>query len=317
MNKIRNLSNSSIYSYNNLQAKKGVKQNDFAQIQQSFVSVPSFVYKANFAPNISFKGVDKVDENLYADTDKFAEYFEQKLKTKMCVKSEEDVQNIIDNVVKATDSDEKTVCSVISRLTQFSDYSHLGDLENNLRSEGFKYVYNDCKKLTLNAPFRYLSNKEQFLGDILSIGDDTVSFIDNDYLDYCESLDQESNEFFLEKHHLDEAVIIDGWNRKGISQTLFGSDCDLETATINVINEMKSTGKNLDEVLNGDILQRCKDIFGEEYASKISETFVLTDNISFHSPSAASGFCVMGTDNGRISWKDESGKTLKELEGEV
>ena len=55
----------------------------------------------------------------------------------------------------------------------------------------------------------------------------------------------------------------------------------------------------------------------KEYASKISETFVLTDNISFPSPSAASGFCVMGADNGRISWKDESGKTLKELEGEV
>lgn len=269
MNTIQSSFKNSIYSYNKLHSNISVESPNFAQIQQSFVSVPSFAYKANFAPNISFKGVDKVDENLYSDTDKFAEYFEQKLKTKMCVKSEGDVQNIIDNVVKATDTDEKTVCSVISRLTQFSDYSHLEDLENNLRNLGFKFVYNDCNKLTLNAPFRYLSNKEQFLGSFLSLGVDTVFFIDNDYLNYCESLDDESEKFFLEKHNLDEAVIIDGWNRKGISQTLFGSDCDLETATINAINEMKSTGKNLDEVLNDDILQRCKDIFGEEYASKI------------------------------------------------
>ena len=55
----------------------------------------------------------------------------------------------------------------------------------------------------------------------------------------------------------------------------------------------------------------------KKHASKINEDSVLTDNICFSSPSAASGFCVMGSDNGRNSWKSESGKTLKELEGEV
>lgn len=54
----------------------------------------------------------------------------------------------------------------------------------------------------------------------------------------------------------------------------------------------------------------------KEHASKINEDFVLTDNICFSSPSAASGFCVMGSDNGRMSWKSESGKTLKDLEEE-
>ena len=54
----------------------------------------------------------------------------------------------------------------------------------------------------------------------------------------------------------------------------------------------------------------------KEYASKINADFALTDNICFSSPSAASGFCVMGSDNGRMSWKSESGKTLKELEEE-
>ena len=52
----------------------------------------------------------------------------------------------------------------------------------------------------------------------------------------------------------------------------------------------------------------------KEYTSKINENFILTDNIVFPSPSAASGFCVFGIDNGRLSWKNEAGKNLKELE---
>lgn len=54
-----------------------------------------------------------------------------------------------------------------------------------------------------------------------------------------------------------------------------------------------------------------------QYANKITAEFVLTEDIVFSSPSAAAGFCVWGSENGRISWKTESGKTLKELESEV
>ena len=269
MNMIQCSYNNLISSYKKLPTSKGEKVHNFAFKQQEFVSIPTFAYKANFAPNISFKGVDKVDESLYSDTEKFAEYFEQKLKTQMCVKSEEDIQNIIDNVIKATDSDEKTVCDVISRLTQFSDYSHLKDLEQCLNDLQIKYIDFSSEVLSLNNLFGYLDKKEQFFVGLLSLCYDTVSFLDNNYLDYCEGLDDKSDLFFLEKHHLDKTVIIDGWNKKGVSQTMFGSDCDLQTATINTIKEMKNTGKSLDEVLNGDILQRCKDIFGEEYSSKI------------------------------------------------
>ena len=44
--------------------------------------------------------------------------------------------------------------------------------------------------------------------------------------------------------------------------------------------------------------------------------FVLTEDISFSSPSQAAAFCVYGTANGRTAWKTETGKTLKELEEE-
>lgn len=54
-----------------------------------------------------------------------------------------------------------------------------------------------------------------------------------------------------------------------------------------------------------------------EYSDKITKDFVLTEDIVFSSPSAASGFCVFGSDNGRISWKTEAGKSLKDIESEI
>ena len=57
--------------------------------------------------------------------------------------------------------------------------------------------------------------------------------------------------------------------------------------------------------------------FRMQYANKITKDFVLMEDIVFNSPSAAAGFCVFGSENGRIAWKTESGKTLKELESEV
>ena len=55
----------------------------------------------------------------------------------------------------------------------------------------------------------------------------------------------------------------------------------------------------------------------EEYAARISKNFILTEDIVFNSPSAAAGFCVFGSENGRTAWKNESKKTLKELDSEI
>ena len=41
------------------------------------------------------------------------------------------------------------------------------------------------------------------------------------------------------------------------------------------------------------------------------------EDIVFNSPSAAAGFCIFGSENGRIVWKNESKKTLKELDSEI
>jgi len=49
----------------------------------------------------------------------------------------------------------------------------------------------------------------------------------------------------------------------------------------------------------------------------IDKNFILTKDFSFDTPSAAAAFCVFAEINGRTAWKDESGKTLKELDAEV
>ena len=54
----------------------------------------------------------------------------------------------------------------------------------------------------------------------------------------------------------------------------------------------------------------------DKYQAYIDTDFVLTRDIPFNSPSAA-GFCVFQAANGRIAWKSESGKTLKELDAEL
>ena len=270
MNLILSSYNNQINSFNSyLHTKKSVKSLPSIQNIQTYATMPSFAYKSLYCSNISFKGeVNKVDESLYSDTEKFAEYLETKLQKQMGVKTEEDIQKIIDKTVEVTNVDEKTVCEVIFSLTQFSDYSHLEDLDNAIRSEGFNY-FKKIADFNINHPFYYLSHKKQqfmnFTDDIESIYLNEPFFIVDDYfLDYCEKLDKESGEYFLAKDYMEHSIIIDGWNKKGVSHTIFGHNNDLFVSTLAVIMEMQDTGKSLDEVLNSPILDRCKEIFGDD-----------------------------------------------------
>ncbi|MBQ7695747.1 MAG: GIY-YIG nuclease family protein [Lentisphaeria bacterium] len=55
----------------------------------------------------------------------------------------------------------------------------------------------------------------------------------------------------------------------------------------------------------------------KQNSASIGADFILTKDIAFSSPSAAAGFCVFGSSNGRVAWMTESGQTLKELEAEM
>ena len=50
----------------------------------------------------------------------------------------------------------------------------------------------------------------------------------------------------------------------------------------------------------------------DKYSAYLGPDFVLLKDISFNSPSAAAAFCVFGSANGKVAWKDKSGKNLKD-----
>ena len=55
----------------------------------------------------------------------------------------------------------------------------------------------------------------------------------------------------------------------------------------------------------------------KQNGASIGPDFILTRAIAFSSPSAAAGFCVFGSSNGRTAWVTENGRTPKELEAEM
>lgn len=54
----------------------------------------------------------------------------------------------------------------------------------------------------------------------------------------------------------------------------------------------------------------------ELYKAKISEDFVLLEDILFNTPSGAASFVCGASTNGNVEWKTSDGITLKELEAE-
>jgi hypothetical protein len=54
--------------------------------------------------------------------------------------------------------------------------------------------------------------------------------------------------------------------------------------------------------------------YREKYAGKIDDQGFLMADLLFTSPSAAAGFVGGSSLSGNVMWKDESGKTLKDIE---
>lgn len=281
------ISNSSNIYYSNFLRPfdKQVQQNR-AVSNTIETSVPVETLKA-----YSFGVSVKKRDDLYSNTEKFAEYFEDKLKKQMQVKSEEDIQNIIDNIVNETNTDGKTVCEVLSRVVQFSDYSNIDDLEFLIREKGYDACKNKIyNRLSVALPFTYLFNKQQFMNlpkvrCIKITSKKPVQILDNSVLKYMADLDKNSTIYSEYKETLSSGVIIDGWNTlidgKNMAYTMFGHEYDLQTITTSIIKEMQKTGKSLDEVLNGDIINECKKHLGEDFEPVIikkTDEPVLTAN---------------------------------------
>lgn len=241
----------------------------------NYVSVPSETLKA-----YSFGKAVSQRDDIYSDTSKFAEYFENKLKKQLKVKSPEDIQKIIDNTVKETNADEKLVCKVMSKVVQFGDFSRLDDLEYSIRDLSYDGLENRFyRTLTSSSCLSYLKRKEQFMNRPRGQYriEEPLRIIDNAFLEQLKNLDTSSNISYNFKQLMKGAAIIDGWNTKidgkNMAYTMFGHEYDLETITISIIKEMQKTGKTLDEVLNGDIIKECKNILGEDFEPEVIYAF--------------------------------------------
>lgn len=71
------------------------------------------------------------------------------------------------------------------------------------------------------------------------------------------------------------------------------------------LNEVKSCPKG--------VTKNRRQKFAE---GKVTKAGILTEDILFKSPSGAAAFCIGASVNGFIEWKNEEGKTLKEIESE-
>ena len=80
---------------------------------------------------------ESLKENLeipdYQDIKQFSAYFEKKIKTTLQDPTEEDIKALVSEVSKQTGAKKQEVLEVVSRLTQFSNYSQLEAFNTALR----------------------------------------------------------------------------------------------------------------------------------------------------------------------------------------
>lgn len=55
----------------------------------------------------------------------------------------------------------------------------------------------------------------------------------------------------------------------------------------------------------------------QKYADKVSDNYILKEDVGFNSPSAAAGFVTFSSINGMTAWVDSDGNTLKDLDSNI
>lgn len=230
---------------------------------------------------VSFRGnVDSAGDKK-CDTRKFGKYFEEKIKTSLKDTSAQEIATTVKNVCKRTGTDEETARNTISRLTQFSGWSQLPAIGNELDKLDIHSFSNElCSvkvlkttRVSLHDVLKYLHNskhqiptnpkkRKTALVVDKNFLDNMREMKDNDYREY------EKMKLQLSKDEL-RLILIDGFNPvskdgKDVSQGLFGSSISLEDSACEVISRMQNENITLDEALNGDIKADIKEVFGED-----------------------------------------------------
>ena len=260
------------FVFNKVQSKSfSVAQNPISQ-NVDFAKPTSQNYQAYALTNLSFCALKEVDKyRKFANVDEFAEYFESKLKAELKVKDEKDIINSIDKISQVTGASKELATEVLTRVTQFSSYSQIAELDNQLYKDD--YFIRSCLpiKCNVNNQIHYVGATKGFFKKRNIVNEIKNTFvIDNTVLKELPKIKNSAPYYYCNAKAREgdiEFAIIDGWNtlidNKEMSYSLFGMTDNYENISIAVIDEMKKTGKSLDEVLNGDSIKKIKDFFGE------------------------------------------------------
>ena len=244
------------------------------QRTSEYLQMPAFAYRSNFTPNLSFGAIQKINKPKdFSDIEKFCEYFENKLQRDLGVKDEEDIINSIDKISTVTNSSKELATEVLTRVTQFGSYTQMANFADALESNGVNTInFNNTNRVDTSQALRYIGQSKGLLRNQNVFGNTNyVNIIDDFFLD--ELLDEDApfniRSYILHSVSNDNKLaIVDGWNiqidGKNMGYSMIGATDNYEDISIAVINEMKKTGKNLDEVLNGDIITKTKAVLDKD-----------------------------------------------------
>ena len=220
---------------------------------------------------------------LLSDTKAFSKHMEKKIKDRLMVKTEADIQNIIDNTVKETGADEKLVSEVLGRVAQFSSYNQLPSISKTLMDNDVFSISYSGDATNLNDDFLYLDEIKHML--ILDRGGKNKAY----FVDF-NNLNCAKEQYYRELRFKENGVevyrplkffVVDGWNYRKDGQTksytMLGSEDSLENTVKSIVQDIQQTGKSVDEVLNGEILDEIKTQIDDELEVVVVKNDNLTD----------------------------------------
>ena len=204
---------------------------------------------------------------------------DSRIKNTVHNRTKEEVDVLIDEIAKSNNVDKKDVAEVMGRVVQFTSYAQLPKIFTGMQKCGVNRlgtIYSN-NYADLNNVLYYVGyKKKQIINDSFPNTKKRVEslILDEKTLEHIKNLRDglDVRDYNCIKSSLKEGslklFVVDGWhtkiNGKDMSYGAFGAQQDLKTVVDTIVKEQKNTGKSLDEILNGDIINRAKEVFGDD-----------------------------------------------------
>lgn len=248
------------------------------------------------APALKFEPVTKTRPIFkpcleYDDIDVFSEKFVKKIETQLMNPSIDDIERMIFDIQNETNAPRDLILKVLWRLTQFSSYDSLSVIEKAAEDNNIEFA-TGFNSLSINSVLSYLAYSKfefalpgktrmaLFADDLIlqsfeKAKDGASSFSQKcDYTSACDFVDSDASKIY----------ILDGFDVKAsdgkyYSTGFIAGSGYLKSLAADVVKRVEA-GEELDEVLNGDLIKRLKNVFpklrSEPFIIKKSEPEQIT-----------------------------------------